>query len=93
MLIGQPVFAFSAPCSNLARSAPGARTLTSRWERVIVKPASSFSKVIVAFVSMRSDLMPASASCADSAIVKQPAWAAPSSSSGFVPGEPSKRVL
>ena len=38
LLIGQPVFAFSAACSNFARSAPGARTVTSRCERVIVKP-------------------------------------------------------
>ena len=59
---------------------------------MIVKPVSSFSNVIVAFVSMRSGLMPASPSCSESAIEKQPACAAPSSSSGFVPGSSSKRV-
>ena len=48
LLSGQPVLAFSAACSNFARSAPGARTATSRCERVIVNPVSSFSKVIVA---------------------------------------------
>src|SRR5207249_7109683 len=43
-------------------------------------------------VSMRSGLSPASPSCAESAIEKQPACAAPTSSSGFVPFSFSKRV-
>ena len=35
---------------------------------------------------------PASPRISDSAMVKQPAWAAPISSSGLVPGLPSKRA-
>src|ERR1700757_33089 len=41
---------------------------------------------------MCSAVSPASPKISDSAIVKQPAWAAPISSSGFVPGFPSKRL-
>jgi hypothetical protein len=42
---------------------------------------------------MLSAVMPALPSCADSAMLKHPAWAAAISSSGFVPIPFSKRVL
>src|SRR5688572_255642 len=93
LLSGQLSFALAAAASNFARSAPGALTVTSRFTRVIANPESSFSSVTVALVSMRSGVTPDSPSRAASAIVKQPACAAPSSSSGLVPGVPSKRVL
>ena len=47
----------------------------------------------VAAVSMRRGSNPASPSRADSAMEKQPACAAPMSSSGLVPGASSKRVV
>src|SRR5262245_56926133 len=58
---------------------------------VTVKPASVFSRVAVAVVSMRSALRLASPSRADSAMEKQLACAVAISSSGLVPGALSKR--
>src|SRR5438034_10202506 len=58
----------------------------------MAKPSATFSKVTSALVSMCSAVSWASPKISDSAIVKQPAWAAPMSSSGFVPGLPSKRL-
>ena len=60
---------------------------------VMVKPASVFSRVSVAVVSMLSAVRPALPSWAESAMEKQPACAAAISSSGLVPGWFSKRVL
>src|SRR5271157_506465 len=90
---GQPVSAALAASSNFALSAPGIFTVTSRCEEVMEKPASVLSNVIVAVVSMLSAVIPALPNCADSAMLKQPAWAAAMSSSGFVPMPFSKRVL
>src|SRR6476659_6299200 len=59
---------------------------------VTAQPASSLSKVTVAFVSSFSGVNPALPNCAESAIVKQLAWAAAINSSGFVPFPFSKRV-
>jgi hypothetical protein len=59
---------------------------------VISNPPPVFSSVTVALVRMLCATRPASPSCADSAIVKQPACAAPISSSGFVPAPFSNRV-
>src|SRR5579871_1821457 len=58
----------------------------------MVKPASSFSNVRLAVVSMLSGVMPALPSCAESAMLKQPACAAAINSSGLVPRPFSKRV-
>jgi hypothetical protein len=49
----------------------------------------TFSSFTVAPVWMRVGVMPARDSCAVSAIVKHPAWAAPISSSGLVADCPS----
>src|ERR1043166_6539928 len=90
--IGQPSLAFLAASSNLALSAPGIFTFTCRWDEVTAKPESSFSSVTVAVVSMDWAVIPALPSWAESAMLKQPAWAAAINSSGFVPGWYSKRV-
>src|SRR5258708_8951373 len=55
------------------------------------KPSPTLSRVMVAVVSNFCAVMPAPPSCAESAMVKQPAWAAASSSSGLVPMPLSKR--
>src|SRR5881394_3646179 len=60
---------------------------------VIVKPASVFSIVTAAEVRIDSAVMPAFPSWPESAIEKQPACAAPISSSGFVPFSFSRRVV
>src|SRR5262249_6950515 len=59
---------------------------------VTVHPASSLSNVTVAVVDNFSGVRPALPNCAESAMVKQPAWAAAISSSGFVPFPFSNRV-
>src|SRR5271155_2236881 len=59
----------------------------------MAKPSATLSNVTSAFVSMCSAFSRASPRMSDSAIVKQPAWAAPINSSGFVPGLPSKRLV
>jgi len=91
--IGQPVFALLAAVSNAALSAPGIFATSLSWTSVTVKPASSFSNVTVAVVSIDCAVRPALPSWPDSAIEKQPAWAAAISSSGLVPLPFSKRVL
>src|SRR2546421_2516360 len=90
---GQPAFALFAAVSKAAASASGTRADTSRWTFVIANPASVFSSVTAAVVLISSALSPASSSCFESAIEKQPACAAAMSSSGFVPAPDSKRVL
>src|SRR5262249_50594084 len=89
--IGQVFFAFSAAAWKAALSALGMSAVTSRLILVTVKPASVFSNVAVAVVSMRSALRLDSPSTAESAMEKQAACAAAISSSGFVPGAFSKR--
>src|SRR6266404_5498894 len=63
----------------------------SRWLLVTEKPSPTLSRVMVAVVSSFCAVMPAPPSCAVRAIVKQPACAAASSSSGLVPMPLSKR--
>src|ERR1700742_1179286 len=58
----------------------------------MVKPDSSFSRVSVAVVAMLEGVRLALPSWAESAMEKQPAWAAAISSSGLVPGVFSNRV-
>src|SRR5436189_1987487 len=65
---------------------------TSRWIDFTVQPASVLSKFRVAFVSIRSGWYPSFSSSLDKAIEKQPACAAATSSSGFVPGVSPNRV-
>src|SRR5216683_134345 len=59
----------------------------------MLKPSPTFSSVTVAVVSSFCAVRPALPSCAESAMVKQPACAAASNSSGLVPTPFSKRVL
>ncbi|CFT89436.1 Uncharacterised protein [Bordetella pertussis] len=73
--------------------APGTTAFTVRCTAVMVKPSSVLSSVTSAVVSMLSAFRPASPRILDNAIEKQPACAAPSSSSGLVPGWSAKRVL
>src|SRR5271157_3413497 len=64
----------------------------SRWLLVMEKPSPTFSREMVQVVSSFVAVIPAAPSCAESAMVKQPACAAARSSSGFVPTPFSKRV-
>src|SRR5919108_189047 len=88
---GQPSLAAWACCWNSSWSIPG--TLARERSRmcVIAKPSPTWSSWTVASVSTLSGSWPACPSPADSAIEKQPAWAAAISSSGFVPSPSSKR--
>src|SRR5450755_3113702 len=90
---GQPAFAFCAAVLKASAPAPGTFATTSRCTAVMVQPASSFSMVSVADVLMLSGVRFAAPSCADNAIEKQAACAAAISSSGFVPGVFSNRVV
>src|SRR6187402_748825 len=90
---GQPCSACLAIASKPAWSVPGTFAFTVRCALVMVKPSPSFSRVIVDLVSILSAVRPAALSKPDSAMLKQPACAAPSSSSGLVPGPSSKRDL
>src|SRR5437667_8376935 len=90
---GQPVSAALTAASNLDLSAPGTCATRSRWLLVMPKPSGSLSSVIVAVVSSLLAVKPAFPSCAESAMVKHPAWAAARSSSGLVPTPFSNLVL
>src|ERR1700684_2819407 len=90
---GHPVSAFFTAWSNFALSAPGTFASRSRWLFVMLNPSPTFSSEIVAVVSILSAFRPTAPSCSESAIVKQPACAAASNSSGFVPTPFSNRVL
>src|SRR5467141_1203660 len=70
----------------------GTLPLTSSALRVTLGAPSTVSSVTAARVSMRSAGWPAFSRPAESAMLKQPACAAASSSSGFDPFLPSKRV-
>ena len=61
--------------------------------RVTPKPASVLSRWTLAVVSTEVGVKPASARPFEKAIEKQPACAAPISSSGLVPSPSSKRDL
>src|SRR3990170_2353808 len=90
--IGHPFFAASAAFSNVALSASGTFAATSRCIEVTAHPASVLSNVAVAFVSTLSGVRPSFPSSPDRAMEKHPAWAAATSSSGFVPGSFSNRI-
>src|SRR5437867_9175375 len=68
---------------------PGTSASVSSSIFVIENPSPTFSSFTVAPVWMRFGVMPARESCAVSAIVKQPAWAAPINSSGLVADWPA----
>src|SRR5258705_10376426 len=70
----------------------GTLPLTSNALRVTLGAPSTISSVTAARVSMRVAGWPAFSRPDESAMLKQPAWAAASSSSGFDPFLPSKRV-
>src|SRR6478752_4887538 len=90
--MGQPAFALPANSANFAASMPGIFAFKTRCDLVTVQPAGgTLSRLTSAVTSSRSGVKPASPSVADSAIAKQPAWAAAISSSGFVPAPDSKR--
>src|SRR5207247_10928970 len=90
--MGQPFSAAFAAVWNFRGSAPGTFAATSRWIDFTVQPASGLSKFRVAFVSIRSGWYPSFSSSLDKAIEKQPACAAATSSSGFVPGVSPNRI-
>jgi len=77
---------------NASCEAPGTWATRSRWDSVTPQPPPFFSRETAAVVRRLFAVRPAFPSSADSAIVKQPACAAATSSSGFVPFSPSKRV-
>src|SRR5215471_6692385 len=68
---------------------PGMSASVSRSILVMEYPELTFSSVTFASVWMRFGAMRALESCATTAIVKHPAWAAPSNSSGLVADWPS----
>src|SRR2546427_2892470 len=68
---------------------PGMSASVSSSILVMENPSPTFSKVTFALVWTRAGARPARESCAVSAIVKHPAWAAPISSSGLVAAWPS----
>ena len=71
--------------------APGIFARNSSRLRLMAKPSPSLSSVIVQVVSRLSAFRPSFCSIRERAIVKQPAWAAASNSSGLVPVPCSKR--
>src|SRR5437879_11495632 len=68
---------------------PGMSASVSNSILVMENPSPTFSKVTFAPAGTRAGVRPARESCAVSAIVKHPAWAAPISSSGLVAAWPS----
>src|SRR5205085_6436700 len=89
---GHPLFAALASSLNLASSMLGTRAFSSRSTLVIAQPPSFCSRLTLAAVRISSAVNPAFSNCAESAMEKQPAWAAAISSSGLVPRSCSKRV-
>src|SRR5213083_2010823 len=86
------VFLVSSACSrNFASSIPGTSASVFKSIEVILKPPSACSSFTVAVVLTRLAGCPAFSRLNDSAMEKQPASAAPMSSSGFVPFPSSKR--
>src|SRR3989454_803389 len=68
---------------------PGMSASVSSSIFVMENPSPTFSSFTVAPVWMRFGVMPARERCTVSAIVKQPAWAAPINSSGLVADWPA----
>ena len=91
--MGQPALAAAVAFSQAAASALGTFPFTDKWTPVTVQPASTFSIVTVAVVARFSATRFAAPNCPERAMVKQPAWAAAISSSGFVPFPFSNLVL
>ena len=91
--IGQPAFAPSAAFWNRAGLAFGLLTVVCKWLDVTVQAPSTLSKLTVAVVSMLSGVNPSFAMKSDSAMEKQAACAAATSSSGLVPFSFSNRLL
>ena len=83
---GQPAFAFAAIDRNVSWSMPGIFAVTVRWTEVMEKPSPSFSMTTSDLLSTRSGTKFAIPSILTNDMVKHAAWAAPSSSSGLVPG-------
>src|SRR3954468_8122673 len=90
---GQFALAVSACSSKAAGSIPGTSASVTSAILVMPKPASVLSRYTLAVVSTRVGVNPALARPLESAIEKQPAWAAAMSSSGLVPAPSSKREL
>jgi len=90
---GQPFLAPSAISWNFALSMPGTSASVVRSMAVIPNPPSTCSRWTPAVVLTRRGVKPARPRAAERAMEKQPAWAAPISSSGFVPVPCSKREL
>ena len=90
---GQLTLASAAISINCSLAILGTVPRNSRCEALMVHWPAICSKWTVAWVSSRVGVNPARVRAAQTAIVKHPACAAASSSSGFVPGEPSKRPL
>src|SRR5439155_26796971 len=88
---GQFAFAVSACSWNVASSIPGTDASVTRSMRLMGDPLSPVSRLTLAVVWTRSGVKPARPRPPDRAIEKQPAWAAPMSSSGLVPLPSSKR--
>src|SRR2546421_4844136 len=88
---GQFALAVSACSAKAAASMPGTSAVVVSWMREMRKPPSPRSRWTRAEVSIEVGAWPARSSAPDSAMEKQPAWAAPMSSSGFVPVPSSKR--
>src|ERR1700686_2025469 len=91
--ITQLTLALDAISENCADVTPGTCARVTRWIAVIVGLLSTVSIVSCASVSIAVAVKPALSSVNDSAIVKQPACAAATSSSGFVPFPSPKRAL
>src|SRR5947209_9804594 len=90
---GQVFFASSARRLKVPSSTPGTLPSVARSMRVMPHPCSVLSKCTVAVVRISCGLWPAWESAPAKAMEKQPACAAPISSSGFVPGPSSIRLL
>jgi hypothetical protein len=90
--IGQLTFAPAATSWNLASSIPGTSASVTSWIFWMPKPSPTLPKWTCACVDTLVGSKPALPKPAESAIEKHPAWAAPMSSSGLVPGLSSNRV-
>src|SRR5438046_6341467 len=88
---GQFFFVSSACSLNFVSSIPGTSASVFKSIVVIFGPPPTISSFTVAVVLIRFAGCPAFSKFAESAIEKQPASAAPISSSGFVPLPSSKR--
>ena len=89
--IGQPALAPCAASWNAASSMPGTRPTVTRSIRLIAKPSPSLSSCTLASVRIDSGAWPPPLSTSASAIEKQLACAAATSSSGLVPPLSPKR--